>query len=106
MANTSVPETAGGRAVPFVRMVKAGEEWGAQEIPLDMFGGICLICEIKIIPPAWLCFAMIGDKCAKYFKKHSSNSTNGTYYLLSSNIRIFVGTLDMFKPVFPPKNRS
>lgn len=70
--------SAGWRAVPFVQMVKAGEEWGTQEIPSDMFGGVCLICEIKIIPPAWLCFVMIGDKCAKFFKKHSRSSTNGT----------------------------
>lgn len=57
--------SAGWRAVPCVQMVKAGEEWGTPEIPSDMFSGACFICEIKIIPPAWMCFVMIGDKCAK-----------------------------------------
>ena len=98
----------GGPACHLFRWSRLGKN-GGLEIPSDVFSGACLTCEIKIIPPAWLCFVTIGDKCAKYFQKYSSSSTNGTYYLLSSNIRISVGTLDTFKPVFlffffPPKN--
>lgn len=79
--NPGSAEPAGCRAVPSARTGKAGEECGARGIPL-----VCSVdCVLSVKqryfhPPEY--FVIIGDKYAKYFKKHSSSSTNGIIIII------------------------